>query len=119
MTALLKDALCPTWYRREHTPALVHGGPLPILPMDAIPWRQQKTALRLADYVITEAGFGADLGAEKFLDISAESPVFFRTPWFWWLRCVPSNITVGFLRQNLGLKILRLLRRAFKLAAPC
>ena len=70
MTALLKDALKPNLIQTlEHTPALVHGGPFANIAHGCNSVRATKTALKLADYVITEAGFGADLGAEKFFDI--------------------------------------------------
>lgn len=70
MTALLKDALKPNLVQTlEHTPALVHGGPFANIAHGCNSVRATKTALKMADYVITEAGFGADLGAEKFLDI--------------------------------------------------
>ena len=70
MAALLKDALKPNLIQTlEHTPALVHGGPFANIAHGCNSVRATKTALKLADYVITEAGFGADLGAEKFLDI--------------------------------------------------
>lgn len=70
MTALLKDAMKPNLIQTlEHTPAIVHGGPFANIAHGCNSVRATKTALKLADYVITEAGFGADLGAEKFLDI--------------------------------------------------
>ena len=70
MAALLKDALKPNLIQTlEHTPALVHGGPFANNAHGCNSLRATKTALKLADYVITEAGFGADLGAEKFFDI--------------------------------------------------
>lgn len=70
MTALLKDALKPNLVQTlEGTPALVHGGPFANIAHGCNSVIATKTALKLADYVITEAGFGADLGAEKFLDI--------------------------------------------------
>ena len=70
MAALLKDALKPNLIQTlEHTPALVHGGPFANIAHGCNSVRATKTALKLADYVITEAGFGADLGAEKFFDI--------------------------------------------------
>ncbi len=70
MTALLKDALKPNLIQTlEHTPAIVHGGPFANIAHGCNSVRATKTALKLADYVITEAGFGADLGAEKFFDI--------------------------------------------------
>ena len=70
MAALLKDALKPNLIQTlEHTPAIVHGGPYANIAHGCNSVRATKTALKLADYVITEAGFGADLGAEKFFDI--------------------------------------------------
>ena len=70
MAALLKDALQPNLIQTlEHTPALVHGGPFANIAHGCNSVRATKAALKLADYVITEAGFGADLGAEKFFDI--------------------------------------------------
>ncbi len=70
MAALLKDALQPNLIQTlEHTPALVHGGPFANIAHGCNSIRATKAALKLADYVITEAGFGADLGAEKFFDI--------------------------------------------------
>ncbi len=70
MAVLLKDAIKPNLVQTvENTPALVHGGPFANIAHGCNSVRATKTALKLADYVITEAGFGADLGAEKFLDI--------------------------------------------------
>ena len=70
MAALLKDALKPNLIQTlEHIPAIVHGGPFANIAHGCNSVRATKTALKLADYVITEAGFGADLGAEKFFDI--------------------------------------------------
>ena len=70
MAILLKEALKPNLIQTlEHTPALVHGGPFANIAHGCNSVRATKTALKLADYVITEAGFGADLGAEKFFDI--------------------------------------------------
>ena len=70
MAALLKDALKPNLIQTlEHTGALVHGGPFANIAHGCNSVRATKTALKLADVVVTEAGFGADLGAEKFLDI--------------------------------------------------
>lgn len=70
MAALLKDAIRPNMIQTlENTPALVHGGPFANIAHGCNSIRATKTALKLADYTITEAGFGADLGAEKFLDI--------------------------------------------------
>ncbi|MGN0370330.1 MAG: formate--tetrahydrofolate ligase [Butyrivibrio sp.] len=70
MAALLKDAIKPNMIQTlENTPALVHGGPFANIAHGCNSVRATRTALKLADYVVTEAGFGADLGAEKFLDI--------------------------------------------------
>lgn len=70
MAALLKDAMKPNVIQTlEHTPAIVHGGPFANIAHGCNSVRATKTALKMADYVITEAGFGADLGAEKFFDI--------------------------------------------------
>ena len=70
MTALLKDAIKPNLIQTlEHTPALVHGGPFANIAHGCNSVRATKMALKVADIAITEAGFGADLGAEKFFDI--------------------------------------------------
>ncbi len=70
MAALLKDAMKPNLVQTlEHTPVLVHGGPFANIAHGCNSVRATKTALKMADYCITEAGFGADLGAEKFFDI--------------------------------------------------
>ena len=70
MAALLKDAIKPNLVQTlEHTPAIVHGGPFANIAHGCNSVRATKAGLKMADYVITEAGFGADLGAEKFFDI--------------------------------------------------
>jgi formate--tetrahydrofolate ligase len=70
MAALLKDALAPNLVQTlEHTPAFIHGGPFANIAHGCNSVLATKTALALGDYVVTEAGFGADLGAEKFMDI--------------------------------------------------
>jgi len=70
MAALLKDALAPNLVQTlEHTPAFIHGGPFANIAHGCNSVLATTTALKLCDYVITEAGFGADLGAEKFFDI--------------------------------------------------
>ncbi len=70
MTVLLKDAIKPNLVQTlENTPAIMHGGPFANIAHGCNSIRATKTALKLADYVVTEAGFGSDLGAEKFLDI--------------------------------------------------
>lgn len=74
MAALLKDAMKPNLIQTlEHTPALVHGGPFANIAHGCNSVRATKAALKMADYVITEAGFGADLGAEKFFDIKCRA----------------------------------------------
>src|SRR6187455_1379121 len=70
MAALLKDALAPNLVQTlEHAPAFIHGGPFANIAHGCNSVLATKTALKLGDYVVTEAGFGADLGAEKFIDI--------------------------------------------------
>ncbi|GAB4368829.1 MAG: formate--tetrahydrofolate ligase [Kiloniellaceae bacterium] len=70
MTVLLKDALMPNFVQTlENNPAFIHGGPFANIAHGCNSVSATKTALKLADYVVTEAGFGADLGAEKFFDI--------------------------------------------------
>lgn len=70
MATLLKDAINPNLVQTlEHTPALIHGGPFANIAHGCNSVRATKLALKLGDYVITEAGFGSDLGAEKFMDI--------------------------------------------------
>ena len=74
MAALLKDAIKPNLIQTlEHTPALVHGGPFANIAHGCNSVRATHAALKLADYVVTEAGFGADLGAEKFFDIKCRT----------------------------------------------
>lgn len=74
MTALLRDALMPNLVQTmEHTPALVHGGPFANIAHGCNSVRATRLALKLADYTITEAGFGSELGAEKFLDIKCRA----------------------------------------------
>ena len=74
LTVLLKDALKPNLVQTlEHTPALVHGGPFANIAHGCNSIIATKLALKLADYTVTEAGFGADLGAEKFLDIKCKT----------------------------------------------
>ena len=73
MAVLLKDAIKPSLVQTlEHTPALIHGGPFANIAHGCNSIRATKLALKLSDYTITESGFGADLGAEKFLDIKCK-----------------------------------------------
>lgn len=77
MAALLKDAIKPNIIQTlEYTPALVHGGPFANIAHGCNSVRATQTALKMADYVVTEAGFGADLGAEKFFDIKCRMTGF-------------------------------------------
>ena len=77
MTVLLKDAIKPNLVQTlEHNPAIVHGGPFANIAHGCNSISATDAAMKLADYVVTEAGFGADLGAEKFLDIKCRSAVF-------------------------------------------
>ncbi len=77
MAALLKDAIKPNLVQTlEHTPALIHGGPFANIAHGCNSISATDTALKLGDYVVTEAGFGADLGAEKFLDIKCRAAGF-------------------------------------------
>ncbi|HVS01701.1 MAG TPA: formate--tetrahydrofolate ligase [Thermoanaerobaculia bacterium] len=77
MTALLKDAIRPNLVQTiEHTPTFVHGGPFANIAHGANSILATKTALKLADYVVTEAGFGSDLGGEKFMDIVSRKAGF-------------------------------------------
>lgn len=74
MTVLLKDAIKPNLVQTlEHTPAIIHGGPFANIAHGCNSIIATKLALKLADYTVTEAGFGADLGAEKFLDIKCKT----------------------------------------------
>lgn len=77
MTALLKDAIEPNLVQTlEHTPALIHGGPFANIAHGCNSISATQTGLRLGEYVVTEAGFGADLGAEKFIDIKCRAGGF-------------------------------------------
>lgn len=112
MAALLKDALKPNLIQTlEHTPAIVHGGPFANIAHGCNSVRATKTALKLADYVITEAGFGADLGAEKFFDIkcrkaglSPDAVVLVAT-----IRALKYN--GGVAKANLGIENLEALKK--------
>ena len=81
MTAILRDALAPNLVQTlEHTPAFVHGGPFANIAHGCNSVIATHAALKLADYVVTEAGFGSDLGAEKFVDILCRSSGCARRP---------------------------------------
>lgn len=96
MAALLKDAICPNLVQTlEGTPAIMHGGPFANIAHGCNSIRATKLALKLADYCITEAGFGSDLGAEKFLDIKC--PMAGLSP-----ACIVVVATVRALKYNGG-----------------
>ena len=98
MAALLKDALKPNLIQTlEHTPAIIHGGPFANIAHGCNSIRATKTALKLADYVITEAGFGADLGAEKFFNIKCRAAGLKPD-------CVVLVATIRALKYNGGIK---------------
>jgi formate--tetrahydrofolate ligase len=98
MTALLKDALAPNLVQTlEGTPAFVHGGPFANIAHGCNSVMATTTALKLADYVVTEAGFGADLGAEKFIDIKCRKTGL--TP-----DCVVLVATIRALKMHGGVK---------------
>ena len=98
MAALLKDALQPNLIQTlEHTPAIVHGGPFANIAHGCNSVRATKTALKMADYVITEAGFGADLGAEKFFNIKCRASGLAPD-------CVVLVATIRALKYNGGVK---------------
>jgi len=104
MTLLLKDAVNPNLVQTlENTPALMHGGPFANIAHGCNSVRATKLALKLADYAITEAGFGSDLGAEKFLDIKCRAAGL--TP-----ACVVVVATVRALKYNGGVGKARLAR---------
>ncbi len=98
MAALLKDALKPNLIQTlEHTPAIIHGGPFANIAHGCNSVRATKTALKMADYVITEAGFGADLGAEKFFNIKCRASGLAPD-------CVVLVATIRALKYNGGIK---------------
>ena len=77
MTVLLKEALLPNLVQTlENNPAIIHGGPFANIAHGCNSIIATKTSLRISDYVVTEAGFGADLGAEKFIDIKCRKAGF-------------------------------------------
>jgi formate--tetrahydrofolate ligase len=84
MTVLLKDALMPNLVQTlENNPVFIHGGPFANIAHGCNSVLATKTALKLCDYVVTEAGFGADLGAEKFFDIKCRNGLNLRRPSSW------------------------------------
>ena len=84
MAALLKDAIDPNLVQTlENNPAIIHGGPFANIAHGCNSVTATKLSLKLADYVVTEAGFGADLGAEKFVDIKCRMADLHPLRWFW------------------------------------
>jgi Formyltetrahydrofolate synthetase len=82
MTVLLKQALMPNLVQTlENNPAIIHGGPFANIAHGCNSVIATKTSLKIADYVVTEAGFGADLGAEKFLDIKCRKALSSTLDW--------------------------------------
>ena len=99
MAALLKDAIKPNLVQTlEHTPVIIHGGPFANIAHGCNSIIATKTALKMADYVITEAGFGADLGAEKFLDIKCRKSGL-------WPDAVVVVATIRALKYNAGVPL--------------
>jgi formate--tetrahydrofolate ligase len=96
MAVLLKDAICPNLVQTlEHTPVLIHGGPFANISHGCNSILATKTALKLGDIVVTEAGFGADLGAEKFLDIKCRAAGI-------WPDAIVLVATIRSLKHNAG-----------------
>ena len=96
MTALLRDALQPNLVQTvEGGPALVHGGPFANIAHGCNGRSRPRLALKLGDYVITEAGFGFDLGGEKFLDIKCRHGGLWPAPWWSSPRCARSRCTAA------------------------
>ena len=90
MTALLKDAVNPNLVQTiEGTPAVMHGGPFANIAHGCNSVRATRLALKLADYCITEAGFGSDLGAENSWTSNAAWPGSPPPAWWWWPRSAP------------------------------
>ena len=84
----------------ENNPAIIHGGPFANIAHGCNSVMATKLSLSLADYVITEAGFGADLGAEKFLDIKCRYAGIAPSAACWWPLSVPSRATAAWPRQT-------------------
>lgn len=98
MTVLLKDAICPNLVQTiEHTPVLIHGGPFANISHGCNSIIATRIALKLGDIILTEAGFGADLGAEKFLDIKCRTAGI-------WPNAVVLVATVRSLKYNAGIQ---------------
>ena len=106
MAALLKEALKPNLVQTlENNPAFVHGGPFANIAHGCNSVVSTKMALKLSDYVVTEAGFGADLGAEKFINIKCRKAGINRI-WQWWSRpSKPLSITAAWASKNWAKKI--------------
>ena len=106
MAAVLKDAIHPNLVQTlEHTPAIIHGGPFANIAHGCNSVLATKLALKYADYVVTEAGFGADLGAEKFIDIKCRMAGLKPAAVVLVATSVPSKCMVGLPRQTWLLKM--------------
>jgi formate--tetrahydrofolate ligase len=96
MAALLKDAIKPNLVQTlENNPAIIHGGPFANIAHGCNSVTATLAALKLGDYVVTEAGFGADLGAEKFIDIKCRKSGLRPDAWWSWPRCGRSSTTAA------------------------
>lgn len=115
MTALLKDAIKPNLVQTlEGTPAIMHGGPFANIAHGCNSIRATKLALKLADYCITEAGFGSDLGAEKFFDIKCRYAGFKPSAVVIVATCRALKYNGGVPKAEVSAEILRLLKMVLK-----
>lgn len=118
MTALLKDAIKPNLVQTlEGTPAIMHGGPFANIAHGCNSIRATKLALKLADYCITEAGFGSDLGAEKFFDIKCRYAGFKPSAVVIVATCRALKYNGGVPKAEVSAEILRLLKMVLKTLA--
>ena len=114
MAALLKDALKPNLVQTlEHVPAIVHGGPFANIAHGCNSVTATKMAMKLADYAVTEAGFGADLGAEKFLDIKCRMAGLRPNAVVMFPQSEALSTMAALLRQTLARRTLKPLRKVF------
>ena len=109
MAALLKDAVKPNLVQTlENVPAIIHGGPFANIAHGCNSVMATKAALKLADYTITEAGFGADLGAEKFFDIKCRYAGLNRMRLCWLQPYARLKCTAAYRKQTLPLQMWKL-----------
>ena len=121
MAALLKDAFDPNLVQTlEHTPALIHGGPFANIAHGCNSVIATRLAMKLGDIVVTEAGFGADLGAENSSTSSAAWPASRRRRPWWWPRCARSSTTAAAPRRSWARRASSIWQRARRtLRATC